>query len=558
MAKATKNKGGDSTANIGFEAKLWLAADKLRNNMDAAEYKHVVLGLIFIKYISDAFEEMRARLVEGKGDYEGADPEDADEYRAENVFWVPKEARWSHLMASARLPTIGKVVDDAMVALERDNPRLKGVLPKDYARPALDKHRLGELIDLIGTIALLPSPASGRGAGGEGAGETETETTHRSVDLLGRVYEYFLTRFASAEGKNGGQFYTPSCIVRVIVEMLAPYKGRVYDPACGSGGMFVQSEKFVLEHGGRIGDLSIYGQESNATTRRLAIMNLAIRGIEADFGDEQADTFRRDLHKDLKAQFVIANPPFNDSDWHRVDDDVRWQYGVPPKGNANFAWVQHFIHHLAPDGYAGFVLANGSMSSNQSGEGDIRKAIIEADLVDCMVALPGQLFYSTQIPVCLWFLTKNKHPSPAGGRGAGGEGRRDRRKQTLFIDARKLGTLVDRVHRELTDADIGKITSTYHAWRGDPPSCHSGESRNPASYVDIPGFCKSATTAEIAAHSHVLTPGRYVGAEEVEDDGEPFEEKMARLVAELNGQFAESAKLEQAIKANLKGLGYGG
>jgi len=559
MAKAT-TKNNDSAANLGFETKLWLAADKLRNNMDAAEYKHVVLGLIFLKYISDAFEEMRARLLEGKGDYEGADPEDSDEYKAENVFWVPREARWSQLQAAAKQPTIGKVVDDAMVALERDNPRLKGVLPKDYARPALDKHRLGELIDLIGTISLLPSPASGRGRS-EAEGEGASENTHRSVDLLGRVYEYFLTRFASAEGKNGGQFYTPSCIVRVIVEMLAPYKGRVYDPACGSGGMFVQSEKFVVEHGGRIGDLSIYGQESNATTRRLAIMNLAIRGIEADFGPEQADTFRRDLHKDLKAQFVIANPPFNDSDWHRVDDDVRWQYGVPPKGNANFAWVQHFIHHLAPDGYAGFVLANGSMSSNQSGEGDIRKAIIEADLVDCMVALPGQLFYSTQIPVCLWFLTKNKLPSPAGGR-AGGEGaRRDRRKQTLFIDARKMGTLIDRVHRELTDTDIAKITSTYHAWRGDrlSPSPPAGEGRGEggAPYQDIPGFCKSATTAEIAVHGHVLTPGRYVGAEEVEDDGEPFEEKMARLVAELNGQFAESAKLEKAIRENLAGLGYG-
>ena len=534
MAKATaKNK--DSNANLGFEAKLWLAADKLRNNMDAAEYKHVVLGLIFIKYISDAFEEMRTKLIEGKGEYEGSDPEDADEYRAENVFWVPKEARWSHLMASAKQPTIGKVVDDAMVALERDNLRLKGVLPKDYARPSLDKHRLGELIDLIGTITLLPSPAGGRGLGGEGSGES----THRSVDLLGRVYEYFLTRFASAEGKNGGQFYTPGCVVRVIVEMLAPYKGRVYDPACGSGGMFVQSEKFVLEHGGRIGDLSIYGQESNATTRRLAIMNLAIRGIEADFGPEQADTFRRDLHKDLKAQFVIANPPFNDSDWHRVDDDVRWQYGVPPKGNANFAWVQHFIHHLAQDGYAGFVLANGSMSSNQSGEADIRKAIIEADLVDCMVAMPGQLFYSTQIPVCLWFLTKNKNDGK----------RRDRRKQTLFIDARKLGTLVDRVHRELTDEDINKITSTYHAWRGD---------NNAGQFEDVAGFAKSADLALIKQHGYVLTPGRYVGAEEIEDDGEPFEEKMARLVAELNAQFAESAKLEKAIKVNMGGLGYGG
>ena len=471
MAKATTKNNG-STANIGFEAKLWLAADKLRNNMDAAEYKHVVLGLIFLKYISDAFEEMRAKLLAGKGDYEGSDPEDADEYRAENVFWVPKEARWSQLQAAAKQPTIGKVVDDAMVALERDNPRLKGVLPKDYARSALDKHRLGELIDLIGTITLV--------AAREGC----DAKSHRSVDLLGRVYEYFLTRFASAEGKNGGQFYTPNCVVRVIVEMLSPYKGRVYDPCCGSGGMFVQSEKFVLEHGGRIGDLSIYGQESNATTRRLAIMNLAIRGIEADFGAEQADTFRRDVHKDLKAQFVIANPPFNDSDWHRMDDDVRWQYGVPPKGNANFAWVQHFIHHLATDGYAGFVLANGSMSSNQSGEGGIRRAIIEADLVDCMVALPGQLFYSTQIPVCLWFLAKNKHE-------ARHTPRRDRRKQTLFIDARKLGTLIDRVHRELTDVDIAKITSTYHAWRGE---------KGAGKYEDIAGFCKSATTAEIATH----------------------------------------------------------
>ncbi len=559
--KAAKNN--DSAANLGFEAKLWLAADKLRNNMDAAEYKHVVLGLIFLKYISDAFEEMRAKLLEGKGDYEGADPEDADEYKAENVFWVPKEARWSQLQAAAKQPTIGKVVDDAMVALERDNPRLKGVLPKDYARPALDKHRLGELIDLIGTITLIATATEG-----------EDAKSHRSVDLLGRVYEYFLTRFASAEGKNGGQFYTPSCIVRTIVEMLAPYKGRVYDPACGSGGMFVQSEKFVVEHGGRIGDLSIYGQESNATTRRLAIMNLAIRGIEADFGPEQADTFRRDLHKDLKAQFVIANPPFNDSDWHRVDDDVRWQYGVPPKGNANFAWVQHFIHHLAPDGFAGFVLANGSMSSNQSGEGDIRKAIIEADLVDCMVALPGQLFYSTQIPVCLWFLTKNKHDGK----------RRDRRQQTLFIDARKLGTLIDRVHRELTDADIAKITGTYHAWRSNPPqspffkggsteiaACANEESAEVPPfakgglggicfeeiYQDIPGFCKSADLDLIKQHGHVLTPGRYVGAEEVEDDGEPFEEKMARLVAELDGQFAESARLEQAIKVNMGRLGYG-
>jgi len=602
MARKASQKSTDSTANLGFEAKLWLAADKLRNNMDAAEYKHVVLGLIFLKYISDTFEEHRAKLLAGQGDYAGANPEDPDEYKAENVFWVPTEARWSHLQANAKQPTIGKTVDDAMVAIERDNPRLKGVLPKDYARPGLDKHRLGELIDLIATIDLVasnqpssptllpvgeggedesPSTSGNRSAaeiaGGKGAGG-EGRPTHRSVDLLGRVYEYFLTRFASAEGKNGGQFYTPSCVVRCLVEMLAPYKGRIYDPACGSGGMFVQSEKFVESHGGKIGDISIYGQESNATTRRLAIMNLAIRGIEADIGKEHADTFRNVQHPDLRADYVLANPPFNDSDWFRKEDDVRWQFGVPPKGNANFAWVQHFIHHLAPHGMAGFVLANGSMSSNQSGEGEIRRALIEADLVDCMVALPGQLFYSTQIPVCLWFIARDKsggqpspRPSPTGrgsnadelpstfGRGAGGEGRlRDRRKQTLFIDARKLGTLIDRVHRELTDADLEKITSTYHAWRSDSATKNKEPgTKNPtAAYADVAGFCKSATTAEIAAHGHVLTPGRYVGAEEVEDDGDPFEEKMPRLAAELHTQFADSARLEEVIRNNLKGLGY--
>ena len=584
MAKEKSNGG-----NLGFEATLWLTADKLRNNMDAAEYKHVVLGLIFHKYISDSFEEHRAKLLAGQGDYAGANAEDPDEYKAENVFWVPAEARWSHLQANAKQPTIGKLVDDAMVAIERDNPRLKGVLPKDYARPGLDKQRLGELIDVIATIELLASPqpssptllpagegseksthpsTSGRGAGGEG------RPTHRSVDLLGRVYEYFLTRFASAEGKNGGQFYTPSCVVRLLVEMLGPYKGRIYDPCCGSGGMFVQSEKFVLAHGGKLGDISIYGQESNATTRRLAVMNLAIRGIEADFGSEHADTFRRDLHPDLRADYVLANPPFNDSDWFRKDDDVRWQYGVPPKGNANFAWVQHFIHHLAPHGMAGFVLANGSMSSNQSGEGEIRKALVEADLVDCMVAMPGQLFYSTQIPVCLWFIARNKsgqpspaasrHPLPVGaGRGEGKLTHRDRRGQTLFIDARKMGQLIDRVHRELTEADIEKIVGTYHAWRGDPRSASGhplppGEGRGEgiADYRDMPGFCKSATLKEIESHGFVLTPGRYVGAEEVEDDGEPFPDKMMRLVAELNAQFAESSKLESAIRANLKGLGF--
>jgi type I restriction enzyme M protein len=488
--KPRKTAGSNGNgASLGFEAKLWQAADKLRNNMDAAEYKHVVLGLIFLKYNSDRFEEHQTKLVAGKGDYAGANPEDKDEYKAENVFWVPKEARWPHLQANAKQPTIGKTIDDAMVAIERDNPRLKGVLPKDYARPALDKHRLGELIDLIGTISLLPSLTSATAQGADGKLGGEGPESRSSQDILGRVYEYFLGQFASAEGKKGGQFYTPSCIVRLLVSMLQPYQGRILDPCCGSGGMFVQSEKFVKAHGGRIGDISIYGQESNATTRRLAVMNLALRGIEADFGPEQADTFRRDLFPDLRADFVLANPPFNDSDWARRDDDVRWQFGVPPKGNANFAWVQHFIHHLAPHGVAGFVLANGSMSSNQSGEGDIRRAIVEADLVDCMVALPGQLFYSTPIPVCLWFLTRSKLISPSGkdaahgrsspspsGRGAGGEGTnprnaRDRRKQTLFIDARKLGTLIDRVHRELTGADIARIADTYHAWRSGQPGC---------------------------------------------------------------------------------------
>ncbi len=492
MPRVNSNGSKDSAANLGFEAKLWLAADKLRNNMDAAEYKHVVLGLIFLKYISDAFEEHRAKLAAGKGAYAGANPEDQDEYKAENVFWVPPAARWPYLQNSAKQPTIGKIVDDAMVAIERDNPRLKGVLPKDYARPALDKNRLGELIDLIGTIGL---------------GDRE----NRAKDILGRVYEYFLTQFASAEGKNGGQFYTPSCVVRLLVEMLAPYKGRIYDPCCGSGGMFVQSEKFVVAHGGRLGDISIYGQESNSTTRRLAVMNLALRGIEADFGPEQADTFRRDLHPDLRADYVLANPPFNDSDWFRKDDDVRWQFGVPPKGNANFAWVQHFIHHLAPHGMAGFVLANGSMSSNQSGEGDIRRALVKADLVDCMVAMPGQLFYSTQIPVCLWFLAKDKK---GGTTKSGGPAQRNRQGETLFVDARKLGTLVDRVHRELTDADLQKIVTTYHAWKSEKgmvksemkPGSASRSSNFTLHYSDIPGFCKSATAAEIAGHGHVLTP----------------------------------------------------
>ncbi|MFY0530069.1 N-6 DNA methylase [Archangium gephyra] len=513
-AKAQKN-GGD----LGFEATLWQAADKLRNNMDAAEYKHVVLGLIFLKYISDAFEERRAQLLAEVD--QGADPEHPDEYRAENIFWVPREARWDHIQGQAKQPSIGKLIDDAMVAIERDNPSLKGVLPKEYARPGLDKQRLGELIDLIGTIGL---------------GDRE----NRSKDILGRVYEYFLSEFASAEGKKGGQFYTPRSVVKLLVEMLAPYRGRVYDPCCGSGGMFIQSEKFVEAHGGKLGDISIFGQESNPTTWKLAKMNLAIRGIDANLGTENADSFHRDHHKDLKADYILANPPFNDSDWggDRLREDVRWKYGVPPSGNANFAWVQHFIHHLAPTGTAGFVLANGSMSSDQGGEGEIRRAMVEADLVDCMVALPGQLFYSTQIPVCLWFLTRNKKNNQ----------HRDRRGETLFIDARKLGRMLDRTQRELTDEDLQRVASTYHAWRGDKAA---------NSYRDIPGFCKAALMDEIATHGFVLTPGRYVGAEMSEEDGEDFALKMARLTATLSAQFRESERVTIAIRKNLRGLGYG-
>jgi len=517
MAKRGKQRKGNG-AILGFEQKMWQAADKLRGHMDAAEYKHVVLGLIFLKYIADAFTERREALL--KEEY--ADPEDRDEYLAENVFWVPKKARWDHLQANAKQPTIGKIIDDAMVAIEKENPRLKGVLPKRYARPDLDKRRLGELIDLIGTIGL---------------GSKE----HRSKDILGRVYEYFLGQFASAEGKKGGQFYTARCVVRLLVAMLAPHENaRIFDPCCGSGGMFVQSEEFVEAHGGRREAVSIFGQESNPTTWRLANMNMAIRHIEANLGAENADSFHRDLHKDLKADFVLANPPFNDSDWggERLRDDVRWKYGKPPVGNANFAWVQHFIHHLAPKGTAGFVLANGSMSSNTSGEGQIRQAIIEADLVDCMIALPGQLFYSTPIPVCLWFIARNKGSSKF----------RDRRGCTLFIDARKMGVMIDRVHRELTDDDSQRIAGTYHAWRGD---------RDSGKYEDVPGFCKSATIEDIKSHSCVLTPGRYVGAPKAEDDSEPFEDKMARLTKQLSEQFAESAKLETDIEKNLEGLGYG-
>ena len=515
---ASKRSKVSSRAPLGLEPTLWAAADKLRSNMDAAEYKHVVLGLIFLKYISDAFEQRHTELL-GQ-DAEGADPEDPDEYRAANIFWVPKQARWAHLKANAPQPTIGKIVDDAMTSIERDNATLRGVLPKDYARPGLDKQRLGQLINLVSDIGL------GRPA-------------DRAKDTLGRVYEYFLAQFASAEGKKGGQFYTPSHVVRVLVEILAPYKGRVYDPCCGSGGMFVSSEKFIEAHSGRIGDIAIYGQESNYTTWRLAKMNLAIRGIDAQIA--HGDSFHNDQHPDLKADYVLANPPFNDSDWRGelLEDDKRWVYGVPPAGNANFAWVQHFIHHLAPTGLAGFVLANGSMSSSQSGEGEIRKAIVEADLVDCMVALPGQLFYSTPIPVCLWFLARSKKNNRF----------RDRRGETLFIDARQLGTMVDRVHRELTDEDVRKIASTYHAWRGD---------KGAGEFVDIPGFCRATNVDDIRKHGHVLTPGRYIGAKSQADDGELFQEKMKQLTAILGQQQADAAKLDTAIATTLKELGYGG
>jgi len=506
-----------TAANIGFEAELWAAADKMRNNMDPAEYKHVVLGLIFLKYISDSFEEVYRQILEDKDHYEGQE-EDKDAYAAESVFWVPKEARWEFLQANAKKPEIGKLIDDAMVAIEKDNPTLKGVLSKIYARPDLDKTRLGELIDLIGKIGL---------------GDKES----RSKDVLGRVYEYFLGRFASAEGKGGGEFFTPQCVVKLLVEMLEPFKGRVYDPCCGSGGMFVQSERFVEAHGGSKHDLSIYGQESNPTTWRLCKMNLAIRGIEGNIGPHHADTFHNDLHKDLKADYILANPPFNVSDWggERLKDDVRWKYGVPPAGNANYGWIQHMIHHLAPTGAAGYVLANGSLSSNTSGEGEIRKNLITNGLVDCIVAMPTQLFYTTQIPVCLWFVSRDRHDHKF----------RDRHDEILFIDARKMGTMVSRKNKELTDEDIKKIAETYHCWR-----------TKDCKYADVKGFCKAAKLADVEKAGFVLTPGRYVGTDVVEEDEEFFEEKMKRLTGDLAEQFKKSKELEKSIRENLSKIGF--
>lgn len=514
MAKAKTKKKANTESQLGFEAQLWATADKLRGNMEPSDYKHIALGLIFLKYISDAFEAKREALLQD----DLADAEDPEEYLAENVFWVPKEARWSHLQDSAKQPTIGKTIDDAMLAIEASNASLKGVLPKDYARPALNKVMLGELIDLISGIAM-------------------NEEADRSKDILGRVYEYFLGGFAGAEGKRGGEFYTPRSVVRLLVEMLEPYKGRIYDPCCGSGGMFVQSEKFVEEHGGRIGDIAIYGQESNYTTWRLAKMNLAVRGIDADIQWNNEGSFHKDALKDLKADYILANPPFNISDWggERLREDARWKYGVPPVGNANYGWLQHILHHLTPTGTAGVVLANGSMSSAQSGEGDIRRAMVEGDVVDCMIALPGQLFYSTQIPACLWFLARDKKHHKF----------RDRRGEVLFIDARKLGHLVDRTRKELTDDDIAKITAVYHAWRGEDGA---------DDYEDVPGFCKAATLEELREHGHVLTPGRYVGAAAAEEDDVPFVERFTALKEKLDERLAEGEELGAAIQAKLEGV----
>ena len=533
-----------------LDKRLWNAADKLRANVDAAVYKHVVLGLIFLKYVSDAFKERRAELEanfrDPKHDYFlGKDADDLipqelearDYYLEKNVFWVPALARWDFIQANATVALgtklkvkngktniyefkgIGRLLDDALDAVEKENPKLKGILEKDYARKQIDSALPGLINEVIATIPFH-------------------HATLKSKDILGHVYEYFLGEFAIAEGKKGGQYYTPKSIVTLIVEMLSPYKGRVYDPCCGSGGFFVQSEKFVEEHGGRIGQISVYGQESNPTTWRLASMNMAIRGMDFDFGKEPANTFSRDLHPDLRADFIMANPPFNMKEWNTgvLDDDPRWKYGTPPTGNANFAWMQHMVHHLAPNGSLGLLLANGSMSSNTNNEGEIRKALIEADLVECMVALPGQLFTNTQIPACIWFLTRSKSAR---------NGWRARKGEMLFIDARNLGFMKDRVLRDFTTDDIRQIAHTFHAWK-------KGED-----YGDEAGFCTSSTLDEIKKHDYVLTPGRYVGTAAQEEDGEPFEEKMTRLTAQLNAQFEDSTRLEQAIRENLARLGYG-
>jgi type I restriction enzyme M protein len=511
---------------------LWATADKLRANMDAAEYKHIVLGLIFVKYISDTFQSRRDELTRRFGnemdDYFLHDVdaemladelEDRDYYKEVNVFWVPETARWETLRAQAKQADIGKRIDDALSLIEAENPKLKGILDKRYARVQLPDGKLGELVDLVSTI---------------GFGESGDTAKNHARDLLGQVYEYFLGQFASAEGKRGGQFYTPASIVKTLVAVLAPHHGKVYDPCCGSGGMFVQSERFIEAHGGKIGDVSIYGQEANPTTWRLAAMNLAIRGIDFNLGKEPADTFVRDQHADLRADFVLANPPFNISDWWHgsLEGDPRWVYGTPPLGNANYAWLQHMLYHLKSTGRAGIVLANGSMSSSQNSEGDIRRAMVDADKVEVMIALPGQLFFNTQIPACLWFLVKEK---------------RARQGEVLFIDARKLGSMISRVQCEFTDEMIDKIAGTVASWRGEGDS---GE------YQDVAGFCRSVTLVEIAEHGHVLTPGRYVAAEAVEDDDEAFADKMQKLCEMLGEQMAKGVELDQLIRQKLGGLGY--
>ena len=500
-----KTDKNTNTADIGFEERIWNAACILRGNMDASEYKQVVLGLIFLKYISDRFEEKYNELVaEGDG-FE----EDLDEYISENIFFVPQNARWNVIASAAHTPEIGTIIDDAMRAIEKENKRLKDILPKNFARPELDKRRLGDVVDLFTNIKMVEHGSS--------------------KDILGRTYEYCLSKFAEQEGKLAGEFYTPACVVRTLVEVLQPFNGRVYDPCCGSGGMFVQSAKFIENHRGNIKNIAVYGQDSNPTTWKMAQMNLAIRGIEADLGKYNADTFFDDCHPQLKADFIMANPPFNLSNWgaEQLKEDVRWQFGLPPAGNANFAWLQHMIWHLAPSGKIGMVLANGSLSSQSGGEGEIRKNIIEADLVDCIIAMPTQLFYTTQIPVSLWFVSKNKK----------------QKGKTLFIDARKLGTMVTRKLRELTDEDIAKIADTYNAF-------------NEGTLENVKGFCAVADTEEIKKQDYILTPGRYVGIEEQEDDGEPFEEKMTRLTSELSELFAKSHALEAEIKQKLGAIGY--
>jgi type I restriction enzyme M protein len=528
MARAKKVAASKADTKT-LEQKLWEAADALRGNQEPSEYKHVVLGLVFLKYISDRFEERRAAVEKSLSDPKSADfipnadrrvqfLEDRDEYTSHNVFWVPENARWDYIQGRAKLASIGQDIDAAMDLIEKENPSIRGVLPRNYGREGLDKARLGKLVDLIGSI-----------------GFTETDD-HGSDDVLGRVYEYFLGQFAGKEtGKDAGAFYTPRSVVRTLVRMLEPYKGRVFDPACGSGGMFVESAEFVAAHDGSRSDISVYGQEFTDTTWKLAKMNLALRGIEADLGEKSDDSFTRDLHPDLRADYVIANPPFNISDWWdaKLADDPRWKYGTPPPGNANFAWVQHFIYHLSQRGSAGFVLANGSLSSKTSGEGDIRQKLVEAELVDCIVAMPDKLFFNTGIPVALWFLSKDR----------GGNGHRKRKGEVLFIDARKLGTMVSRKLRELTDADIAQISDTYHAWRN-----HDG------GYEDVPGFAKSAALEEIKKHDFVLTPGRYVGAEEAEVDDEPVADKIARLTAELYAEFDRGQALEDVVRERLGGL----